>query len=303
VGGRWLGMDTNSSDFSPLGLDYYDATGAFAGNFNPDSSTVRGAKVHGLAVDKGGRLWVGYTGQGIDIFTIEGRPRPDTLFAPYTILGTERDDIEGLVAYGDTVWALSTSELVAYNEATATRAFSYPIPAAPGQLSANPLAVARDGTVWVGTVNGLRMIDRSGNFQDFDVTNSPLPDDEVRAVRVDWKTGVVWIGTTRGLTRYDPGYQPPAPPPIPELTVKIYPNPAWLSSIGIGIKISGKGTTYSGEDYDLNGRRLRRFSGVSNQGTVWDGHTDQGDLVRPGIYFLRIDSGGKSTTSRVILLR
>jgi ligand-binding sensor domain-containing protein len=302
-GGRWFGLDTYNSDFPPLGLDYYDAAGTFIAGFSPDSSTVRGGKIHALTVDRSGRLWVGYTGQGIDIFDIHGRARPDTLYAPLTVLGSERYDVQGLVAHGDTVWALTTSELIAYKRATATRIVSYAIPAAPGQLSVNPLAVARDGTVWVGSVNGIRVVEPDGSTHDFDTGNSPLADLEVRAIRVDDATGAVWIGTTRGLNRYDPGYRPPAPPAVPELKIKIYPNPAWLSSIGIGIKLDGNATSYFGEVYDLQGRRLHKFSGVGNQGVVWDGHTDQGDLARPGIYFFRIESGGKTTTSRVILLR
>ncbi len=147
------------------------------------------------------------------------------------------------------------------------------------------------------------MVDPRGNLQDFGTANSPLADQEVRAIRVDPATGVVWIGTTRGLNRYDPGFRPPPPPAVPQLEFKIYPNPAWLSSIGIAIKLDGNSTSYRGEVYDLRGRRLRRFSGVGNQGLVWDGRTDQGDLVGPGMYFIRVESAGKSGTSRVILLR
>jgi hypothetical protein len=110
-----------------------------------------------------------------------------------------------------------------------------------------------------------------------------------------------WIGTTRGLHRYDHTVRAAAR--RAELKFTIYPNPAWLSSVGIGIKIDGNATSYFGEVYDLQGRRLRKFSGVGNQGVVWDGRTDQGDLVRPGMYFFRVESGGKSATSRVILLR
>jgi hypothetical protein len=304
AGGRWFGMDTNNSDFTPRGLTYYDSSRVYVAGFTPDSFAVRGAKIHALTVDRAGRLWVGYTGQGIDIFPINIQPPSSTtLPSPTTIAESERYDVQGLAAHGDTVWALTTSELIAYKQTSATRIASYSIPAAPGGLSINPIAVERNGTVWVGTVNGIRVVNPGGGVQDFDTSNSPLADDEVRAIRVDPVSGVVWIGTSRGMHRYDPGYRPPLPPPVPELRVTIYPNPAWLSAVGIGIRIDGNSTSYRGEVYDLNGRRLHRFFGVGNEGTVWDGHTEQGDLARPGIYFIRVVSAGKSTTTRVILLR
>ena len=305
-GGRWFGMDTNNSDFNPIGIEYYDSSGVYTANFSPDSSAVRGNKVHALTVDKVGRLWVGYPGQGIDIFVLSdvARGHQTSLPAPFTVPFSERYDVQGLVAHGDTVWALTTSELIAYKRTTATRIVSYSIPAGPGQISPGPLAVARDGTVWVGTVNGIRVVHPNGETEDLNTSNSPLPDDEIRGISVDGSTGVVWIGTTRGLNRFDPGYRPPPPPPVPKfMKIKVYPNPGWLSSAGIPLQLDGEGHTYSGEVYDLRGRRLRRFEGVANKGMVWDGRDTNGEVVGPGIYFFRVESAGISATFRVILLR
>ena len=307
-GGRWFGMDTHdfgNAELAPLGLEFYDDTGAYRAGHRPDNSSVRAGKIHGLTVDRAGRLWVGYSGQGIDIFDLGLRPasRPDSLPPALQVVGSEHFDVQGLVAHGDTVWALTTSELIAYKQTTAKRLVSFSIPAGPGTNPVNPLAVSRDGTVWAGTANGILVVHPDASTDILTMSNTPLPANDITAIRVDWATGVVWIATPGGLNRYDPGYRPPQPPAVPELKVKIYPNPAWLSSIGIGVKLDGNATQYFGEVYDLQGRRLHRFSGVGNQGVVWDGHTDQGDLARPGIYFFRIESGGKTTTSRVILLR
>ena len=153
------------------------------------------------------------------------------------------------------------------------------------------------------SANGIRVVDPHGVLQDFSTANSPLADDEVRAIRVDGTTGVVWIGTTRGLNRYDPGYRPPSPPPVPRLEFTIYPNPTSLSALGISLKLNGNSVSYRGEVYDLRGRRLTRFSGVGNQRIVWNGRTEQGDLVEPGIYFIRVESAGKSAFARVVVLR
>jgi hypothetical protein len=304
-GGRWFGMETNVRGTYPArGLHYYDAAGNLAGVFIPDSSTVRGEIVRSLTVDRAGRLWVGYLDKGIDIFDVASRPRPDTLLAPVTVVGTERYAVPGLVAHGDTVWAFINKEIVAYRRTgNIQRIVSYPAPEGPGENAVNPLAVSRDGTVWVGTANGIRVVDPRGNVQDFVEANSPLAANDVKSIRVDWATGVVWIATARGLNRYDPGYRPPQPPPVPQLEFKIYPNPAWVSSIGIAIKLDGNATSYRGEVYDLHGRRVRRFAGIGDQGIVWDGKDDNGNVARPGIYFFRVEAGGKSGTSRLVLLR
>jgi ligand-binding sensor domain-containing protein len=303
LGGRWFGMDTDAfgdPQRAPLGLEYYDPAGVYRGSYMPPYSS---GKVHGLTVDAGGRLWVGLTGQGIETFDWSS-VGPDTVANFIRVPGTERYDVQGLAAYGDTVWALTTSELIAFRRFGTPQPFArYPIPAAPGQLSVNPLAVARDGTVWVGTVNGIRVVYRNGTTQDYTIANSPLVEDEVRAIRIDPATGVVWIGTTGGISRFDPRYRPPPAPPVPRLVFKLYPNPAAVTALGITLRLDGSGTTYTGEVYDLQGRLLRRFGGLSNRGVVWDGRTGEGDLVGPGIYLIRVESGGKSGVARVALLR
>ena len=74
--------------------------------------------------------------------------------------------------------------------------------------------VGPDGSVWVATSDGVRHFKRGGGFEDFKTTNSPLANNEVRAVCVDKVTGVVWFGTAAGINRYDPNYVAPTPPAL-----------------------------------------------------------------------------------------
>lgn len=59
--------------------------------------------------------------------------------------------------------------------------------------------------------------------------------------------------------------------------------------------------------YDLAGRRLRTLlSGHLSAGVheaSWDGRTDRGDAVTPGVYFVRGRAGGETLTQSVILAR
>ena len=59
--------------------------------------------------------------------------------------------------------------------------------------------------------------------------------------------------------------------------------------------------------YDMAGRRVRMLasgSQASGQYTVtWDGRSDAGSLLSPGVYFLRARVAGALNTSRVIFIR
>ena len=132
--------------------------------------------------------------------------------------------------------------------------------------------------------------------------NSPLAGDEVRSIRVDPVSGVVWIGTATGLSRFDPAYAPPAPPELPTLEVRAYPNPVWLTGAGLALRLAGNATAYHGAVYDAGGRKLHGFDGQSGQ-VIWDGRDASGRLVHPGVYFVRVEAGGHARTLRVALLR
>jgi hypothetical protein len=57
--------------------------------------------------------------------------------------------------------------------------------------------------------------------------------------------------------------------------------------------------------YDITGRvRLDRDLGTGAGGVwSWDGRDDHGNAVRSGIYFARLQSGSRSKTTRIVLLR
>jgi hypothetical protein len=201
------------------------------------------------------------------------------------------------------VWASTTNDLRWYERSTAALKGSFPIPAGPSQLAINPLAVATDGSVWLGTANGIRVYNRDGSPRvDYTVSNSPLASDDVRTIRVDRVTGAIWIATAGGLNRFNPFYVPPSPPVLPRLQLNLYPNPSYLTGIGIRLKVSGNTTVYQGWVFDITGRRLRRV-GAINGGLIWDGRDADGRLVDPGIYFIHLEGGGRTATARVVLLR
>lgn len=302
----YIGFDTpDRGSLEPVGIDVYAPDGTLRINWKTNNASLGDNQVRALAVDKFGVMWAGFPGAGVRTAALTpGRTAlPNPSFAQLGF--TTNLDIFGLAAYGDSMWVLTTSNLLRYRTSNRSAApVTLTIPAGPAPRGAvRPIDVGPDGSVWVGTVDGVRRYRPGGATEDFRVDNSPLADIEVRAVSVDKTTGVVWFGTASGLNRYDPAYVAPIPPQLPRLTFNVYPNPAWLTGVGIELRIQGNATTYTGEIHDLTGRLLRHFTADANGRVIWDGRDDEGSLVPAGVYFVHARGGGRESTARVVVLR
>lgn len=304
--GRWFGLDSDriGSDIgNPLGLDLYDTSGNIIRNFDTTFPGLRNGLIRGLACDRSNQMWVGYKGSssaGISTF-----PVPDSLHhAPVfsDVPGTNLLDVFGLAARGDSVWVLATDGLRRYRQSTRTLAAELDIAGPPALASMHPIAIGPDGSVFVGTTGGLRVHRRGRPPVDYTPENSPLADIEVRAVFVE-PSGMVWIGTAGGINSFDPDYLPPPEPKLPSLSVKLYPNPAWLTGAGLQLRLSGQAQSYQGEVLDLSGRLVHRFSVGGNGNVFWNGLDLDRRAVEPGVYFIRVRGGGAEATSRVVVLR
>jgi ligand-binding sensor domain-containing protein len=302
-GGVWLGMDTpDIGTVPPLGLDYY-LDGAFVRNFRPENTPeMAGGKIKALAIDDNDRLYVGYSGEGLATFDYYP---PNSNAAPAQIANTADLVVQSLEVHGNDLWALTTIGLVRYTRSNLTslsQRDTFELPAGAQNVANDPLAVAADGTVYCGTTLGMRVYRPNRSFTDYTRANSPLAEDDVRAISIEPGTGYVWIATAGGLHRFDPGYVDPGQAALPSLSVRVWPNPAVLTGIGASLRLSGDATSYRGEIYDLNGRRMRRFA--SDDGAVfWDGRDDDGRLVRPGVYFVLARAGGREAVARVAVIR
>lgn len=307
-GGRWFGMDSDRiPEVVALGLDYYDANGNWAGTWGPGSpvgSLVRGGKIRAITVDKVGRIWVGYAGaanSGVDHFKgFPVAPNPDF----HTVQNTASLDIWSLVAHGDSIWVLTDRDLRRINRTSVPPRVVSPTLSTPAgrPLGARLMDVAPNGDVFVGSEEGVRWYHVGGATQDFTITNSPLASNDVRAIAVDRATGVVWFGTAQGLNRFDPGYRAPMPPPGAPDSLRVYPNPATLTGLGLQLRLRGASAGYTGGVYDLRGRLLHRFATATQGQVFWDGRDDTGEQVRPGVYFVRAEGGGRVARARFVLL-
>ena len=87
--------------------------------------------------------------------------------------------------------------------------------------------------------------------------------------------------------------------------VYLAPNPS-AGEVTVQLILSG-GTSTELSIYDVTGRRVRELMiGPASAGShtlTWDGRTDAGETVSPGIYFVQVEWRGGSVTERVVILR
>ena len=148
----------------------------------------------------------------------------------------------------------------------------------------------------------LAVIKRDGSRQDFTTANSPIPSDEIRSIRIDPTSGVVWVGTAGGLSRFDPAFVP-VTPVVPRLDIQVFPNPARINRVSLGLRLTGNSVDYQGRILDLSGRLVHRFAAATNGQVIWDGRDLHGARVEPGIYFVLVQAGGRIGSARVVLIR
>ncbi len=304
TGNVWIGLDSYDRDgLPPLGMLQFDPAGNFVRLHRPAVTPMDAGQVRAISADDRGQLWVGYAGHGLDVFAIP--PPGDTTLTEITdLIATSSQDVFGIEARRESTWVMISSGVQLYSTGGHSPVgTALPLAGPPAPRGAcHPLDVAPDGSVWVGTTAGLRVYRPGGAFQDFTTDNSPIANDEVRAVRVDQTTGVVWVGTSSGINRYDPHYVAPVPVGPAGLTLSIYPNPARLTALGAGLRLlAGTGGRFQGAVYDVTGRVLRHVD-VQDGGVVWDGLDGDGTPVKPGLYFVRLEAGGHAATVRVALL-
>ena len=236
-GRLWIG--TNS------GLNAYDPhTERFTRFYHAaeDPNSLSSDAISKLLLDADGALWVGTTGGGLNrldpqtgAFTHFQNDPNDAFSLGANNVSALFQDQDGVLWVGLDGGGLNRFDPARQNFARFTHD-----PDAAGNLAASSLpdstvtALSEDaqGRLWVGTYNGLALLDeRTGRFQTYrhDPTDPhSLSDDAVLTLFTDL-SGVLWVGLLdSGLNRYDPltgvftHYQPTPNDPTAFPSVAVY---------------------------------------------------------------------------------
>ena len=217
-------------------------------NFSGDNAGLPPADVKSLMQDKDGTIWVGTT-NGIGLISCTGNPfNPDCNgFRPPVVV----DGIPGFFFDGELIRSME---------------------------------VDGGNRKWIGTDNGLFLLDESGDEQleFYTSENSPLLDNKITALAFDDETGSLWIGTDRGLMTLQT--EATGSSDFVFGNVEVFPQPVRPEYDG-PIAIRGLATNANVKITDAAGRLIFETDAIGGQ-AVWDGRDYTGRRPASGVYFV-----------------
>ncbi len=161
------------------------------------------------------------------------------------------------------------------------------------------------GAVWIGSYRGLTRFD--GTTWKTYTTADGLPCNSVRAVAVDAE-GTVWCGTDQGVSRFRQimtGVVNESEIPRGICIFGNHPNP-FNPSTSIEFSLPAPGAARLAV-YDITGRTVRELLSASlsagKHSVVWDGKDGAGRPSASGVYFSRLECGGRMVTAKLLLMR
>lgn len=243
--------------------DRYKLLGLGAGN-----GGLTDANVRCIAKDNDGEIWVG-TSKGINVFYCASSIFTDNGCDAQQIL-VERDGFAGYLLENEQVTAI---------------------------------AVDGANRKWVGTNNGLWVFSADGTEEEayFTVDNSPLISNSITSISIEGKSGLVYIGTDKGLMAYRG--EATAATNEHEDEILVYPNPVREDYIG-PIAFKGLATNAEVKITDANGVLIYQTTAFGGQ-AIWDGRDFNGRKAKTGVYLVFSSStdGKDSKVGKFVLIK
>ena len=183
--------------FDPNGTIVQTASCGYIGN-TPDVCISE--------IERNGTVWCSIDG-GLCRLTLNGKQLTKTAIHP-VIERLRGLYVTDLLKHGNTIWIATNMGLYAYDQFN-SELRHYPHTSDEHSLSHNhatALAIAPDGSLLVGTLRGLDIMNKdNGTFEHWNSTNAehPMPSDFVHCLLT--LNGQIWIGTeTAGIVKLSP---------------------------------------------------------------------------------------------------
>ncbi|WP_129746742.1 T9SS type A sorting domain-containing protein [Flavobacterium anhuiense] len=166
-------------------------------------------------------------------------------------------------------------------------------------------SIAVDGAnhKWIGTADsGVFMVSPNGQETKyhFTINNSPLPSNYVNDIKINGKTGEVFIATNKGLISFN-GIATEANDDLSN--VYVYPNPVRPTYTGT-VKVAGLIDKANVKITDIEGNLV--YEVTSSGGTIeWDTTAFGKYKVASGVYmvFISAEDGGETKVKKVMIIR
>ncbi len=155
---------------------------------------------------------------------------------------------------------------------------------------------------WVATNTGVYVLSKDGNTRlaQYDITNSPLLSDNVKAIACDRVRGIVYFETDYGITELKTGV---IQPEVNFSKLKIFPDPAKLP-VQQPIQIVGLVANSHIKIFSVDGMLVDEFDAQGGKIAYWNGTDSGGKLLPSGVYIVVAYSqdGSQSTVAKIALI-
>ena len=262
-GTKWISMNTEGV------VGFNESTNTFKKiSSGTDSGNLPIANVRALAIDTRNQLWIGTT-KGLRILSNVNNFQSENQLTTKPVIIME----DGLA-----------QELLYEQFITA-------------------IAVDGSNNKWIGTADsGVFMVSPNGQETKyhFTINNSPLPSNAINDIKINSKTGEVFIATIKGMISFK-GSATEANENLNN--VYIYPNPVRPAYSGT-VKIAGLIDKANVKITDIEGNLV--YETVSEGGTIeWDTTAFGRYKVASGVYmvFVSAQDGGETKVKKVMIIR
>lgn len=171
------------------------------------------------------------------------------------------------------------------------------------QQSISAIAIDPLNNKWVGTHQGLFVMNPDGThlIAQYDSKNSPLPSDNISSIAIDNNSGIVYIGTSFGLSSLT---TLSVKPKEKFDKIKTYPNPFVIGKHS-SVAFDGLVKNSTLKILSVSGELVRELETPGGRISFWNGKDENGNFVPSGIYLLvAFDEGAdKITTSKFAVIR